>query len=342
MTIRKQLFISFVTSIAITTLFLFILYKMMWFDGQQTLTLTLFSLISSMMTMMIAMTFSVPTIHKIERLNRETQKVSEGDFNIEHLDITSPLEVKELNESFKIMVSRVEQQMAQIKNEEAEKMYMVQNLAHDLKTPLASIKSYSEALRDGIIDTDEAHQHAYKVLINQADRLSHMFDDLTSMVSVTTHAQDKVALQVDQLLITILDPYQQQLEHEQRRLEVDVDESIPRFVQDKVAIERIISNFLDNALKFSETGTPITVRIKQETAQQLAISVSDEGPGIESKYLNRVFERTFRVDSSRNLERGGSGLGLYIAQTLAHQIGGHITIDSEYGKGTTITLHFPI
>lgn len=314
----------------------------MWFDGQQTLTLTLFSLISSMMTMMIAMTFSVPTIHKIERLNRETQKVSEGDFDIDQLDIASPLEVKELNDSFKIMVARVEQQMAQIKDEEAEKMYMVQNLAHDLKTPLASIKSYSEALRDGIIDSEESHQHAYKVLINQADRLSHMFDDLTTMVSATTHAQDKVPLQVDQLLIAILDAYQQQLEQEQRTLNVEVDEEIPRFVQDKVAIERIVSNFLDNALKFSQAGTPITVRITQESTKELAISVSDQGTGIESKYLKRVFERTFRVDASRNHERGGSGLGLYIAQTLAHQIGGHITIDSEYGKGTTVTLHFPI
>lgn len=342
MTIRKQLLISFVTSITITTLFLFILYKMMWFNGQQTLTLTLFSLISSMMTMMIAMTFSVPTIHKIERLNRETQKVSEGDFDIDQLDIASPLEVKELNDSFKIMVARVEQQMAQIKDEEAEKMYMVQNLAHDLKTPLASIKSYAEALRDGIIESEESHQHAYKVLINQADRLSHMFDDLTTMVSATTHAQDKVPLQVDQLLIAILDAYQQQLEQEQRTLNVDVDEEIPRFVQDKVAIERIVSNFLDNALKFSQAGTPITVRITQESTKELAISVSDQGTGIESKYLKRVFERTFRVDASRNHERGGSGLGLYIAQTLAHQIGGHITIDSEYGKGTTVTLNFPI
>ncbi|UXR69215.1 HAMP domain-containing histidine kinase [Staphylococcus sp. IVB6246] len=342
MTFRKQLFLSFVTSVIITTIFLFVLYKFMWFDGQQTLFLTLFSMISSMMTMMIALTFIVPTIHKIERLNKETQKVADGDFNIDSIDISSPLELKELNESFTVMVRRVEQQMAQIKDEEAEKMYMVQNLAHDLKTPLASIKSYSEALRDGVVQEGTSQQHAYNVLINQADRLSHMFDDLTSMVSVTTHAQDKVSLQVDQLLISILDPYQQQLEQEQRTLNVDVSPSIPRFTQDKIAIERIVSNFLDNALKFSEVGTPIHVSFQQTSNQELAISVRDEGTGIESKYLSRVFERTFRVEPSRNLNRGGSGLGLYIAQTLAHQIGGHIDIQSTYGKGTTVTLHFPI
>ncbi|UXR82101.1 HAMP domain-containing sensor histidine kinase [Staphylococcus sp. IVB6214] len=342
MTIRKQLFLSFVTSVIITTLFLFILYKLMWFDAQQTLFLTLFSMISSMMTMMIALTFIVPTIHKIERLNKETQKVSEGDFNIDPITISSPSELKELNDSFKVMVRRVEQQMSQIKDEEAEKMYMVQNLAHDLKTPLASIKSYSEALRDGMIDGTTSQQHAYNVLINQADRLSHMFDDLTSMVSVTTHSQDKVSLQVDQLLIAILDPYQQQLEQEHRSITVNADTSIPRFMQDKVVIERIVSNFFDNALKFSETGTPIDVNVKQLSPSELAISVRDEGTGIESKYLNRVFERTFRIEPSRNLDRGGSGLGLYIAQTLAHQIGGHIEIQSTYGKGTTVTLYFPI
>ena len=82
MTIRKQLFISFISSIVISTLFLLVLYKMMWFDVHQTLVLTAFSLISSLITVMIAMTFLVPTIHRLEKLNLQTQKVSEGHFNI--------------------------------------------------------------------------------------------------------------------------------------------------------------------------------------------------------------------------------------------------------------------
>ena len=93
----------------------------MWFDMTQTLLLTLFSLISSMVTMMIAMTFSIPTIHKIEKLNHETQKVANGSFEIEPLDIQSPLELKELNDSFETMVTKVREQMERIKSEETEK-----------------------------------------------------------------------------------------------------------------------------------------------------------------------------------------------------------------------------
>ncbi|QLK86581.1 cell wall metabolism sensor histidine kinase WalK [Staphylococcus sp. 17KM0847] len=342
MTIRKQLFISFVTSIIITTLFLYIFYKMMWFNGQQTIVLTLFSLISSMMTMMIAMTFSVPTIHKIERLNNETQKISNGNFNIDHLNIQSPLEVKELNESFEQMVTQVQAQMTQIKNDELEKMHMVQNLAHDLKTPLASIKSYSEALQDGIIQDYESQQHAYKVLINQTDRLSHMFDDLTTMVNVATHTKKQEQLQIDQLLLSILEGYQHHFEQQQRHINVEVEDHIPRFIQDQVAIERIISNFLDNALKFSESGTPISISVHKTKSEQLAIAVSDQGQGIPSRYISRIFERTYRVEGSRNLNSGGSGLGLYIAQTLAHQIGGQITVESQPNMGSTFTLQFPI
>ncbi|ARJ26207.1 sensor histidine kinase [Staphylococcus lugdunensis] len=340
MTIRKQLIISFFTSITFSTLFLFVLNELMWFDMAQTLLLTLFSLISSMVTMMIAMTFSIPTIHKIEKLNHETQKVANGSFEIEPLDIQSPLELKELNDSFETMVTKVREQMERIKSEETEKIHMVQNLAHDLKTPLATIKSYSEALKDGVINTEERQQHAYKVLISQSDRLSHMFDDLTTMITVSGHSQDLGYLQIDQLLLPILEAYQQQIEQQHRELIVDVEKGIPRFLQDGMAIERILSNFLDNALKFSKLETPIVVTAKKVDTTHVSIAVTDQGCGIAEHHLKRIFERTYRIEHSRNLKSGGSGLGLYIAQMLAHQIDGHITVDSKLNEGTTMTLTF--
>lgn len=342
MTIRKQLLISFITSIIISTSFLFLLNEMMWFDMKQTLILTLFSLISSMMTMMIAMIFSIPTIHKIEKLSTETQKVSNGQFDIESLNIQSPLELKELNDSFDTMVIKVREQMAQLKNEETEKIHMIQNLAHDLKTPLASIKSYSEALKDGVIRDTQAQQQAFQILINQSDRLSHMFDDLTAVMTVSDHTREFVQLQIDQLLLNILAAYQQQLEQQHRTLHVDVEKGLQRFQQDKIAIERIVSNLLDNALKFSEVGTPITVKVFRQDTHNIAISIIDQGHGIEPHHLERIFERTYRIENSRNLESGGSGLGLYIAQMLAHQIDGDITVTSKIGRGTTMTLTFPV
>ncbi|MDK7114608.1 sensor histidine kinase [Staphylococcus pettenkoferi] len=342
MTIRKQLFISFISSIVISTLFLLILYKMMWFDVHQTLVLTAFSLISSLITVMIAMTFLVPTIHRLEKLNLQTQKVSEGHFNIEKIDIHTPRELSELNDSFHYMVERVQDQMVQIQEEQTEKVHMVQNLAHDLKTPLASIKSYSEALKDGVIQGQEAKRHAHQVLITQSERLSQMFDDLTAVMTLSDASRPQSAIQIDQLLIPIFDAFQQRIEHEHRQLDLRMPKQIPRFKQDKVALERIISNLIDNALKFSHSGTPIIVEIEEDDKHQISISVIDQGIGIAKEDIPHIFDRTYRVEQSRNLQTGGSGLGLYIAQSLAAQIGAHIEVESELGTGTKMTVRFSI
>lgn len=314
----------------------------MWFDVHQTLVLTAFSFISSLITVMIAMTFLVPTIHRLEKLNVQTQKVSDGDFNIEKIDIHTPRELSELNDSFHYMVKRVQNQMTQIQEEQTEKVHMIQNLAHDLKTPLASIKSYSEALKDGVIQGEKEERHAYQVLIAQSERLSQMFDDLTAVMTLSDRSRPQSAIQMDQLLIPVFDAFQQRIEQEYRQLELKMPKQIPRFKQDKVALERIISNLIDNALKFSNTGTPIIVEIEQYDTREISISVIDQGIGIAQEDIPHIFDRTYRVEQSRNLQTGGSGLGLYIAQSLAEQIGARIEVESELGQGTKMTVKFSI
>jgi len=293
-----------------------------------------------MMTMAIAIFFSVPTIHKIEKLNDRTDQIAKGNYKVEDLNIQSPKELKELSDAFNQMTIRIDNQMNQIKAEQDEKLYMVQNLAHDLKTPLASIKSYSEGLNDGMIYTELAKQDAYQVLINQADRLNQMFDDLTDVMSVN-NKRSNTRINIDQLLMPILESYQQCLKKNKRQLEVNIPLNIKAFYQDKIALERIITNFIDNALKFSDTDKVVTITVFEHERNMLGISVKDEGIGIKGVHLRYIFDRTYRVDNSRNKETGGSGLGLYIASTLAKQIGGEISVDSTFGEGTTMTVYFP-
>lgn len=340
MTIRKQLIYSFIGSLGLTTFLVFVLYKLMWFDAHQTILLTVSSFIASLMTMTIALFFSVPTIHKIEKLNEQTAEIAKGNYAVNDLNIKSPKELKALSESFNQMTSKVETQMNVIKAEQEEKLCMIQNLAHDLKTPLASIKSYSEGLKDDIIHTESAQQEAYQVLIRQADRLNQMFDDLTGVMSLNAQRQ-KSKMNMDQLLMPILESYQQLIIKENRRFEVNIAPEIQPFKQDKIALERIITNFIDNALKFSGPSSVITINVCEENERILAISVKDEGIGIKEEHLNYIFKRTYRVENSRNQQTGGSGLGLYIANSLAQQINGAITVDSTFGKGTKMTLIFP-
>ena len=99
---------------------------------------------------------------------------------------------------------------------------------------------------------------------------------------------------------------------------------------------------IDNALKFSHSGTPIIVEIEEEGTRQISISVIDQGIGIAKEDIPHIFDRTYRVEQSRNLQTGGSGLGLYIAQSLAEQIGASIEVESELGKGMKMTVRFSI
>ncbi|MCD8899580.1 HAMP domain-containing histidine kinase [Staphylococcus gallinarum] len=340
MTIRKQLIYSFLGSLCLTMILVFTLYKLMWFDAHQTILLTASSFIASLMTTIIALFFSVPTIHKIEKLNDQTSEIAKGNYTVNDLKISSPKELKALSESFNQMTSKVENQMNVIKAEQEEKLSMIQNLAHDLKTPLASIKSYSEGLKDKLIQTESAQQEAYKVLIRQTDRLNQMFDDLTGVVSL--NEQRKISkMSMDQLLMPILESYQQLIIKENRHLEINISPKIQSFNQDRVALERIITNLIDNALKFSETSSLITIKVFELNEHKLAISVKDEGIGIKEQHLGHIFKRTYRVENSRNQQTGGSGLGLYIANSLAHQINGSITVVSTFGEGTEMTLNFP-
>lgn len=312
----------------------------MWFDGPLTILLTLCSFLSGMMTLIIGIFFTVPMIKKIERLNHKTQKIANGQFETEKTKIHAPKEIQQLSESFDQMVDKIQEQMNLIKEEQEEKMNLVQNLAHDLKTPLASIKSYSEGLRDGIIHSECDTKKAYSILISQSDRLSRMFDDLTDVITVNHQESEQKLIHMDQLLIPIFEIYSQKLHHENRQLDVEIDPNIKPFIQDQRAIERILMNFIDNALKFSDHGSPLAVKVFEEN-DEIAISVIDQGMGIMESDIKNIFERTFRVESSRHKDTGGSGLGLYIAKTLAHQMDGHIEVSSTYGQGTAITLYFP-
>ena len=95
-------------------------------------------------------------------------------------------------------------------------------------------------------------------------------------------------------------------------------------------------------MKFSNTGTPIIVEIEQYDTREISISVIDQGIGIAQEDIPHIFDRTYRVEQSRNLQTGGSGLGLYIAQSLAEQIGARIEVESELGQGTKMTVRFLI
>lgn len=276
----------------------------MWFNGHMTLTLSITTMIPSCLTLSICSIFINPLIQKIKQFNIKTKQFVNGEHLIDDDTFQSPREIRELNDSFNKMADEITKQMDMIKNEQ-----------------------------------QEVHA-AYETLIKQANRLSTLFDDMTHVISLNTGRSYPLELiQLDQLLVNILQTYEQRIKLEHRSLEVNFCSHIDAFYQYHPPLERILTNLLDNALKFSNYGSRIDIIISENANNDsINIAIKDEGIGILPELQSRIFERTFRVEDSRNTKTGGSGLGLYIANELAQQIDASISVESELNVGTTMTL----
>ncbi|WP_412519518.1 ATP-binding protein [Staphylococcus simulans] len=339
--IRTQVIIGVLSSVLLASTILGIAYKFMLFNGHTTVLLTASAIVSSCLTLFICSFFLTPLVQKIKHFNVRTKQFADGNYEMEPTQFTSPREIKELSHSFNKMAHEITKQMVQIKSEQQEKYELIQNLAHDLKTPLSCIISYSEALKDGVIYSQTDCQEAYDTLIKQSNRLSKMFDELTNVATLDAPNTYVVeVIQIDQLLLNILNGYEQRMKIDHRHLEVKFCDQLAPFKQYPQPLERIITNLIDNAMNFSPSGSPIYICLAEDD-KQIQIYIKDKGIGIAKDDIKRIFERTFRVEDSRNYHTGGSGLGLYITQELIRQIGGTIQVESEPEVGTTMIVSLP-
>ena len=131
--------------------------------------------------------------------------------------------------------------------------------------------------------------------------------------------------------------FQLVIDKEDRDIQISVQPESAKIISNYDKLSRIILNLVNNAFKYSEAGTKLTIDAAVDN-KRLTLTVADEGQGIKSEDLEKIFKRLYRVESSRNMKTGGHGLGLYIARELARQLGGDIFVQSEYGQGSSFSL----
>ncbi len=233
------------------------------------------------------------------------------------------------------------------KNEELEKAYRVKSdflssMSHELRTPLNSIIGFSSVLLGPTGDplTPDQRMALGKVLKNGQHLLQLINDilDLSKIESgrMTLNVESDDAISVVSSCTMIVEPL---IKQKGLQLTQDIQPNLPTLVTDIVKIRQIIVNLLSNATKFTEKGE-INVRVRENNGL-ISFSVKDSGIGIEKKNFNLVFEEFQQVDNSSTRKYKGTGLGLPIARKLARLLGGDLTVDSEYGKGSTFTLTIP-
>ena len=219
---------------------------------------------------------------------------------------------------------------------------LVANVSHELKTPLAAIKAYAETLRLGAVN-DPEHNLAFVTRIEeQAERLHQLILDMLQIARV--EAGEETFDIVDVPLREVFDECAAQFAAAAaaRQIELSVDtpgeEVLVR--ADEEGVRTILSNLVDNALKFTPAGGRVAVRA-MPNHRFVALEVQDTGIGIAEKDQARVFERFYRADKARSRELGGTGLGLSIVKHLAQAFGGSVGLDSRLREGSTFRVTLP-
>jgi two-component system phosphate regulon sensor histidine kinase PhoR len=220
----------------------------------------------------------------------------------------------------------------------------VANVSHELKTPLASIKAYTETLIDGGLHDENVNVRFLNRIEEQADRLNQLILDLLSLARLESGHEvfQHGPLALSAVVETCIETHRGRAEAKELDLGLNlgpVDEAT-LVVADEEAVHQILDNLIDNAIKYTPSGGWVRVDC-QIREQGVELAVADSGIGIPRDDLPRVFERFYRVDKARSREMGGTGLGLSIVKHLIQSIGGQITVDSRLGEGTRFTVLLP-
>ena len=214
------------------------------------------------------------------------------------------------------------------------------NVSHELKTPLHAISGYAELMKDGLVPPEDTRHFAEKIY-SEAQRMIDLVEDTLRLSRLDEGAADMQWAPID-LYETAKSAMQElpapaELKNVSIRLEgtKTVIQGIPQLVSG------IVFNLMDNAVKYNKDGGLVIVRLGEEKGQAV-LTVTDTGIGISPEHQERVFERFYRVDKSHSKEIGGTGLGLSIVKHAALILGAAIELDSTVGKGTIVTVRFPM
>ena len=216
----------------------------------------------------------------------------------------------------------------------------VANVSHELKTPLAAIRGMAETLRDGALGDAETADRFVGRILEQCARLQALLEDLLTLSRLESPlgAKEPEPVDLDALAsqaVEVITPAAVE-----RDVVVETSTIAETLPGDADALERLLLNLLDNAVKYNRPGGTVYLAIRRD-GDQVVIEVRDTGIGIPAEHLPRIFERFYRVDRARSRGEGGTGLGLAIVKHVAQLHGGRVEVESEPGKGSTFRVLLP-
>ena len=280
-------------------------------------------------------------VSPIREISNAAQKIQEGtlDFEINIPPVDD--EVSRLCRNFEEMRKRL-RSSAELKIEsENENRALITNISHDLKTPVTSIKGYAEGLLDGVAVTPEKKEKYLRTIYNKASDMDRLINELTFYAGIDT---DRIPYNFAK--VNVADYFNDCTEE----LKVELESRSYTFVYtnavssdvcviaDPIQIKKVINNIVGNSIKYMDKEKGKIAIYLKESEDEVLISLTDNGTGIDEKSLPYIFDRFYRADASRNSTKGGSGIGLSIVKKIIDDHGGRVWAESREGEGTTVNI----
>ena len=221
----------------------------------------------------------------------------------------------------------------------------VANVSHELRTPLASLIGFIDTLRGPAADDLPAQQRFLGIMGEQAARMNRLIDDLLSLsrIELIEHQAPSGSVHLHALLTRLVAGFEPRLQERSVKLDLRIPHDLPSVTGDADQLAQVVQNLLDNAVKYGRVGGTVQLSLAAAVRPRLGVllTVSDEGAGIPREHLPRLTERFYRVDTGRSRAAGGTGLGLAIVKHIVNRHRGQLSIDSEEGIGTTVSVWLP-
>ncbi|CAM3557790.1 HAMP domain-containing sensor histidine kinase [Paenibacillus lupini] len=336
MKLRSYLLLANTISIAFIIILLLVFFQYMLVTREQLIWLGIATVGAGIVSALLFYLLVRPLEASVRRVSEGAARIAAGDLEA-RVENTGLTEFKLLADQFNTMGTNLEQSFRQVKTAEAAQRELVANMAHDLRTPLASMQSYAEALEDGVIQDEATYRRYVTTIRSETVRLSELIQDLFELSTLDAGARSREESQpavVEDVLLELHPRFSLQLEAKELQLRVRLPDRSLRVNMLARHLQRVLQNLIENAVRYSPQEGIIVIAAEELEGELIRISVIDEGAGIAEAERERIFERFYRTDRSRSRQGGGAGIGLSIAKLLVEQYGGRIGVEQAEGQGS--------
>jgi signal transduction histidine kinase len=219
----------------------------------------------------------------------------------------------------------------------------VANVSHEFKTPLTTIRLYSELLEQGRVAEGEKRGEYLRTIGRETQRLARLVNNVLdfSRLEQGRKKYQREPLDLTAALGQLLDAHAPRIGETGLEVKRNLPVEVVSVVTDRDAVEQIVLNLLDNACKYAAAGGEVVVALRPRSGAGVEVRVGDRGPGVPSAHREQIFEKFHRVDETLTAEKGGAGLGLSIARQLARGLGGELRYEARSGGGAEFVLELP-